>query len=67
MLRVGENRGKMLTVKDGWLVCPHCLNKRLLRVPPDTAARALPVWCGKCKHEIIVDIEQGRSFESRSQ
>lgn len=67
MLRTTSEHGKLLTVRDGWLVCPHCRNKRLLRVPITAAARGVPVWCAKCKHEIIVDIEQGRSFESRSQ
>jgi hypothetical protein len=54
-------------VKDGFLVCPHCRYKKMQRVPLRTTARWLPVWCPKCKHEVIVDIEQGRSFESRSQ
>ena len=60
-------RGKMLTVIDGWLVCPRCRrNKRLLRINPDTTARHLEVFCRTCKSRIIVDIERGQSFESQS-
>lgn len=66
-MRVEGNHGKLLAVKDGFLVCPHCRYKKMQRVPLRTTARRLPVWCPKCKHEVIVDIEQGRSFESRSQ
>ena len=60
--------GKMLTVKDGYLVCPTCRrNKKLLRISPDTEAHRLPVFCRDCKNTHIVDIEQGQCFESRSQ
>ena len=60
--------GKLLTVENGWLTCPVCRrNKRLLRIPPDAQAHRVPVYCRSCKTEIIVDIEQGQSYESRSQ
>ena len=60
--------GKMLTVRNGYLVCPHCRrNKRLIQVPPDAKAERLRVWCRDCKTETIVDMEQGQCFESRGQ
>ena len=62
-----ESCGK-LTVTDGWVTCPVCKrNRRLLRVEPDTAATALPVFCRDCKTETIVDIDKGECFESRGQ
>ena len=68
----------MLTVNDGWLVCPSCeahkqlhpnckVNKRLMKINPDTVARRVVAYCRDCKTENIVDIEQGQCFESRSQ
>lgn len=71
-LHTTGKRGKLLPVKDGFLVCPECLAKRrltvkLLRIGPDTKARHLPLFCRQCKREYIADIDQGRSFESRSQ
>lgn len=63
-----ENRGKMLTVKDGWLTCPVCRrNRRLLRVLPETTAEYLEVYCRDCKTSLIVNIAKGQSVERRSQ
>ena len=56
-----------LVVKDVWLICPVCGNKRLFRLEAETEARALPVYCRDCKTEILLDITRGRSVERRSQ
>ena len=61
-------RGKLLTVQDGFLVCPTCRrNKRLLQVRPDTWAHNVIAYCRSCKTEHIVDIDKGQCYESRSQ
>ena len=66
-MQAQENRGKMLTVRDGYLVCPTCRrNKRLMKVNADTEARHLVVYCRECKTEHMIDIFEGQSFESRS-
>ena len=64
-----QNAGKSCTliVRNGWIVCPICGNKRLFRLDAETEARNLPVYCRDCKHEIILDITRGRSVERRSQ
>lgn len=63
-----EKRGRMLTVKDGYLTCPHCRrNQRLMKINPDTVAKRVVVYCRDCKTENIVDIDKGQCFESRSQ
>lgn len=63
-----EKRGILLTVRDGYLICPRCLvNKKLCRVDRDTTAHNLTVFCRHCKMELKVDIEMGQCFESRSQ
>ncbi len=66
VLQDKESCGK-LTVVDGWVACPVCKrNRRLIRVKPDTVAKALPVFCRDCKTEIILDIDRGQSVERRS-
>lgn len=66
MLQSQNECGKIL-VKDGWLMCPRCRRFKLIRIRRDTNAQNLPVYCRNCHEEHIVNIEQGQSFESRSQ
>ena len=57
----------MLTVKDGYLVCPRCRqNKKVMRILPTTTAVDLQVYCKSCKTESIIDIVEGQCYESRS-
>lgn len=66
MINQGKH-GRILIVRDGYIQCPVCRNKRLMRLDPATEAHALVVFCRKCKTENIVDIEMGQCYESRSQ
>lgn len=64
-MRMAENRSKLLTVRDGYLICPVCRqNKKLLPVLPETSGRNIAVYCTKCKHRTIVNIDNGLCFES---
>jgi len=66
-LKIQAVYGKMLAVKDGYLICPNCRrNKRLMKIDPDTEAVNLIAYCRDCKTENHVDIHQGQCFESRS-
>jgi hypothetical protein len=38
-----------------------------MKINPDTVATHVVVFCRDCKHEIVVDIDRGQCFESRSQ
>lgn len=59
--------GTILTVREGYLVCPICKrNRRLLRISPETQATRLPIYCRDCKNSILIDIESGQCYESRS-
>ena len=67
-MQTNKNHGKLLTVKDGYLVCPICRRtKRVMRINPDTVATRVVAYCRDCKTESIVDIDRGQCFESRSQ
>lgn len=57
----------MLTIRDGWVQCPRCRNRRLKRVYPGEEAQRVGLWCRACKSEIFVTITRGQCFESQSQ
>lgn len=55
------NHGKMLIVKDGFIVCPNC-RKRMhnILVTQATNARDLSLQCDRCKAVIKVNIDRGQ-------
>lgn len=69
-------RGRLLTIRaGGFVVCPECerikatqpawrVNRSLLRIEPDTRARALRVQCRSCKQEIVIDIDETGAREA---
>lgn len=61
-----ENRGRMVPSEGGFLHCPYCGNPKLLRIAPGTEAMRLPVWCRKCRRELVIDIRRGQSYLSQS-
>lgn len=52
-----------ISIVDGRIRCPVC-GKPLQRVPPDMAARNLPVYCRYCKIEYNVNIDVGQSLRA---
>lgn len=68
-LNAPPKRGK-IPVVDGYALCPRCRslerNSKLQRIDRETTAQNIPMYCRKCKIEIIVDIEAGQCFESQS-
>lgn len=67
-MQTESKHGKLLTVKDGYLICPVCRrNRHLQRIDAVTTAEMLPAYCRSCKNEIYIDIAQGQCYESRSQ
>lgn len=41
-----------------WLLCPICKNKTRIRVREDTVLQNFPLFCPKCKRQIVVDIQK---------
>ncbi len=66
-MKSDEKCGMMLTVRDGYLICPRCrVNKKMQPVDLDTAATNLTAFCRNCKLRIKIDIANGQCFYSRS-
>ncbi len=42
-----------------WLVCPVCGRKKILKLPPDTSASRLILYCPACKRNFRADIRAG--------
>ena len=66
-MQTHEKSDKLLTVKDGYLVCPRCRrNKRVMKISPDTVAVNVIAYCRDCKTELQINIDTGQCYESRS-
>lgn len=46
-----------ITVIGGWLICPACKKRKVLRLSEKNRAAKLPVYCKTCKTETIVNID----------
>lgn len=44
--------------KEKWVLCPVCKSKTRLKVRTDTELKNFPLFCPKCKHETLVNIQQ---------
>lgn len=60
-----ETRDTIIPMRDGFACCPQCGSK-LIRITSESEGYHLPIWCRKCKREILIDIHRGQSFISRS-
>jgi len=44
--------------KTEWILCPVCGNKTRLKIRKDTELKNFPLFCPKCKQEILVNLKQ---------
>ena len=42
----------------GWIFCPACGSKTRDKIRADTTMKNFPVFCPKCKREILIDVER---------
>ena len=56
---LGENTFSEVTNMDGteWIKCPICKNKTRNKIRPDTVLKNYPLFCPKCKNEVLIEIE----------
>lgn len=43
--------------KEHWILCPVCGSKTRARLLPDTVLRSFPLFCPKCRHESIINVQ----------
>lgn len=41
-----------------WLLCPACGSKTRLKLREDTVLKNFPLFCPKCKQEILINVQQ---------
>lgn len=48
--------------KTEWLYCPICGNKTRNKVRPDTELKNYPLFCPKCRKEILINVKNRKLF-----
>jgi len=43
---------------DLWLFCPICENKTRIKMRFDTVLQNFPLFCPKCKKEMLINVHQ---------
>lgn len=41
-----------------WLICPICGGKTRSQIREDTVLINYPLFCPKCKHEILINVQR---------
>ena len=44
--------------KEQWLLCPICQNKTRIKLREDTELKNFPLFCPKCRQEILINVRQ---------
>lgn len=52
-----------------WLLCPICRNKTRTKLREDTELINFPMFCPKCKNEILIHVKDFKllTFQSQTQ
>ena len=40
-----------------WVRCPICSNKTRIKIRDDTLLKNFPLFCPKCKHEVLIEVK----------
>lgn len=52
-----KERRKVMVNETEWILCPICGGKTRDKIRKDTIMKSYPVFCPKCKKEILIDVE----------
>ena len=47
----------MLSINSQWILCPLCGNKTRNKIREDTVLKNYPLYCPKCRQEILIEVE----------
>ena len=45
-------------IESNWLLCPVCKSKTRIRLRADTVLENFPLFCPKCKQEMLINVKQ---------
>ena len=45
-------------ISQQWVLCPVCGNKTRTKIRKDTKLINFPLYCPKCKHEILITVRK---------
>jgi 23S rRNA (adenine-C8)-methyltransferase len=41
-----------------WILCPVCKNKTRIKIRSDTVLKNFPLFCPKCKQEMLITVKE---------
>ena len=44
-------------IKIEWVLCPECGSKTRCKIREDTEMKNFPLFCPKCKNEVVIDVK----------
>lgn len=47
-------------MKAKWILCPVCGNKTRLQIREDTELKNFPLYCPKCRQEMLIEVRKFR-------
>ncbi len=50
--------GVLVLYNGKWVLCPLCKNKTRIRIRPDTVLENFPLFCPKCKREMLINVKE---------
>ena len=53
---ISDANGRILSVQEGWILCPDCRRGRLLPLHPDTRGHMVPAYCKRCRKQHFLNI-----------
>lgn len=53
---ISDATGRMLSVRDSWVICPNCRRGRILPLTPNTQGVMIPGYCKRCRTQFFLSI-----------